>query len=937
MANDEPVRDTDAGLGNGRPFAVEVEFLSDWACGTGTGRHGAVDREVQRDTDGLPMLRGKALAAVLRDAAETVAVGLNDGAIGTWHAWVETVFGSQPGASSRQRLHSGAQFRPQPRVTPVPAVLHARPLRLSAEVRDAIAAFDDKNRVLAREAAVLLRPGVAIDPDRHTAADDTFRIEERAATGLTVTADWQLDFPDLAAGTPVPWEAELLLRAAARLVDAIGGKRRRGAGRCRVTIAGDRAQERNAGDHPRERDADGRPSEPDDGGRPQDHDGGGQGAGEGADPVLNALLGKVDEARSPAKAVEMAAATMTSKSGRAAPAASPLGTRAPDPPLHRHDLRITALTPLLVARGVIGNMVLTEHFVPGTSLLPMVWRALGASATELITGGRVVVTNATVEVDGERSLPVPRALHRPKDTDPEKPNGARAGGAQAGGARADSAQAAGEQAVAAQAHGGQPDGQSPDGGQPGSEETDVKSAELVNLLRPRADDGQRLRPMSGFCVADGDDGIRIAKVDLVAQAHAVVDDASQRPTEDSGGLFVYEAIAAGTVLRCELWLPADAELDVRWLGGEHAIGRSRKDDYGHVRVEVRDPGESPLTTRSTQARTDGGDDGQLVVWLLSDLLLSGPAGEPVTDPAAVGAVLEKQLGVTLTLPEPALEGPPRELVTTRRVESWQRRWSMPRPSLTGLAAGSVIRFQMTGKPDEQALVRVEETGLGERTAEGYGRVALQPGLLERGTIRLPSPYPQPNVGKSAGPATEPAAGPATEPATRKLATAGLPALAVELLRRGWRRELHRTAAVRAASAELRHRFVPPDATAAQLGTLRTLAGRLTAAGGPEQMRSWIAATARSRPRREIWGKDRLNRLTALTSGASNGSGPSGGPGADGLWNCLAAHPPAGLAAELHPAAAGWLLAEVVRAEVEQRRNRPMGDEPVATRPAGARS
>ncbi|WFE21040.1 RAMP superfamily CRISPR-associated protein [Solwaraspora sp. WMMD937] len=856
MGDLESTRDARSGLRNGQPFTVEVEFLSDWACGTGTSRHGAVDREVQRDADGLPMLRGKALAAVLRDAAETVAVGLDDGAIsGVWQDWVEAIFGSQPGASSRQRLDPGGRFRPQQRATPVPAALQARPLRLPEEVRRAIAAFDTRDRDLAREATALLRPGVAIDIDRRTAADDTFRIEERAAVGLTVTAEWQLIFPGV--GSEVPWEAELLLRAAARLVDAIGGKRRRGAGRCRVTIVDDA---------PPNHGADGEEVGPE--------------VGRGADSQLTALLDRVDEVRPPADVVS----TGTDDK------ATPLGAWATEPPVHLHDLRITTLTPLLVARGVIGNMVLTERFVPGTSLLPMVAQALDQSAndrsaTELITGGQVVVTNATVEVNDKRSLPVPRALHRPKDTDPDT-----------------------EGTGPDEQHGDQP-------------------VQLINLLRPRTDDGRRLQPMTGYYVPDGRGGIRHAEADLVAQAHAVVDDTSQRPTEDSGGLFVYEAIAAGTVLRCELWLPAGTKLDTKWLNGKHAIGRSRKDDYGHVTVEVIAPGR-PLKAHSSPDRTgdnidgdvndDGGDanNGQLVLWLLSDLLLSGPAGEPVTDPTVVGAVLGKRLGVTLTLPDPGPDGPPRELVTTRRVESWQRRWSMPRPSLTGLAAGSVIRFEMTGKLDRKRVLRVEATGLGERTAEGYGRIALQPPLLAADTVRLSDPALPHDCGNAQKPGTEQQEG--ERPAEQQ------PGLAVELRRRGWRRELHRTAAVRAASAELRRKFVPPDATAAQLGTLRTLADRLTVAGGPQQMLSWIAATERNRTRKEVWGAERLGLLRMLASGD------------DVLWRHLT-EPPADIAGELHPAAAGWLLAEVVRAEVGQRRNQPASDETAAATQTGVRS
>jgi len=829
MGGPESIHHT-GGLRNGRPFPVEVTFLSDWACGTGTSRHGAVDREVQRDADGLPMLRGKALTAVLRDAAETVAVGLDDGATdGIWYAWVEAVFGSQPGASSRQRPDPAGQFRPQPRTSPVPAALQGRPLHLPGPVRAAIAALDERSRVLAREAAVLLRPGVQIDVDRHTAADDTLRVEERAAVGLTVTADWQLTFPGLAVDVPVPWEAELLLRAAARLVDAIGGKRRRGAGRCRVTIAGDDA----AGDDAAGKSADGDGAD-----------------GQPAGSPLDALLERVDDARSPAEVLPSAVVD---------PAAATLGARTSDPPVHRHDLRITALTPLLVARGVLGNLVLTERFVPGTSLLPMVAKALGGQSTELITGGRVVVTNATVEIAGERSLPLPRALHRPKDTDQHQ--------------------------------------------------------QLVNLLRPRADDSQRLRPMVGFCGADGAGGIRIAEVDLVTQAHAVVDDGPQRPTEDSGGLFVYEAIAAGTALRCELWLPADADLDTDWLDGEHAIGRSRKDDYGRVRVDVLAPGTPALVARGTVS-----DSRQLVVWLLSDLLLRGPAGEPVTDPQALAATLAEALRVDLALPDDSPDRLPVGFLTTRRVESWQRRWSMPRPSLTGLAAGSVVRFDMIGVPDEEALRRIEATGIGERTAEGYGRLALQPVLLDRTTVAVATDPA--DEARSAGRRT-PAdphtrAGQAT-PAGRAGDT---PALVTELVRRGWRRELHRTAAVRVADDALRDLLVPPDVSMAQLGALRTLADRLTAGDDPAQVRGWIAATRRNRPRRESWGAKRLDLLDRLASGD------------EVLWSHLGVHPPADVADELHRPAAGWLLAEVVRAAVGRRRSTRGQDGPTANHHEG---
>ncbi len=227
-----------------------------------------------------------------------------------------------------------------------------------------------------------------------------------------MVADWRLTFDRLDPGAPVPWEAELLLRAAAKLVDAVGGRRRRGAGRCRVVIGGVEADDRDR---------------------------------------LPCSLDRIESARPPAETIGLRrwrSAPSRWASGRRGCRAD--GMTCGSPPS----------TPLLVAAQVIGNSVRAERFLPGTSLLPAVARALGSRATELITSGQVVVTNATIEIDGQRSLPVPRSLHREK---------------------------------------GKPDG------------------DLINLLRGRADDGLRLKPVNGYCVGD-DRGVLLAEPALVAQA-----------------------------------------------------------------------------------------------------------------------------------------------------------------------------------------------------------------------------------------------------------------------------------------------------------------------------------------------------------------------------------------------------------------------------------
>ena len=51
---------------------LKIEFQSDWHIGSGAGIPGSVDRQVLRDSQGLPYIPGKTLTGILRDAAEFI-------------------------------------------------------------------------------------------------------------------------------------------------------------------------------------------------------------------------------------------------------------------------------------------------------------------------------------------------------------------------------------------------------------------------------------------------------------------------------------------------------------------------------------------------------------------------------------------------------------------------------------------------------------------------------------------------------------------------------------------------------------------------------------------------------------------------------------------------------------------------------------------------
>ncbi|WP_434740703.1 RAMP superfamily CRISPR-associated protein [Micromonospora sp. SH-82] len=302
-------------------FDITLEFLSDWHVGTGQGRLGVVDAEVRRDADRLPFVPAKTLVGVWRDACETVADTFDQAGdrTGAWTEWVTWLFGSQSAQGKDPTARAG--------MPPVPAALQITPAQAPAWLRVAV-----RNRPALAQAAVALRPGVTIDDVTGTAADRLLRVEERAIRSLRLHAEVRIAIPgtaDAAEGTGVghlPEPAELLLRAGARLVEGVGGKRNRGSGRVAVLLPGARMDDTIV--HPTV-----------------------------TDPRLADLL-----------------ATGAPPSPPAPPAARKLVDIYPYARRHadqRRTVRVAlrVITPLVAAHDVLGNVIFSRDAIPGTAML----------------------------------------------------------------------------------------------------------------------------------------------------------------------------------------------------------------------------------------------------------------------------------------------------------------------------------------------------------------------------------------------------------------------------------------------------------------------------------------------------------------------------------------------------------------------------------------
>lgn len=337
-------------------FDITFTMKSDWHCGTGRGRHGALDRVVARDIDELPCLPEKTVIGLLRDAGERLVAGLDEGGTGIWHEWLEFVFGDQP--TLRQDTDSKRLTPP----APLPAALSLEgPGRLDDALRQCLAGPENWRRGL-RDALFLSKPGVAIDHATGTALDDHLREIEYVRQRLVLTTAGVVSGLDQSNAKTVA----ALLIGASTLLDRIGGKRQRGAGRCMVELAFEDSTKIE----------------------PQE--------------VIDLLDGTPPE-------VPRREKSMMPSGGAIVSGQPDQWTRLP--------IRLEVLTPLLVTQETRGNTIICLDHLPGARLLPWLHRKLASAGIDvqtLVENEQLVLRPAYPDVDGVRGLPVPKALHLEK-------------------------------------------------------------------------------------------------------------------------------------------------------------------------------------------------------------------------------------------------------------------------------------------------------------------------------------------------------------------------------------------------------------------------------------------------------------------------------------------------------------------------------------------
>lgn len=605
-------------------LTIQVKMNSDWHVGSGAGR-GEIDSAVQRDVDGLPYIPAKTLIGILRDGCEQVALALDHGNDrGQWHDWVDLLFGDQPNTLDPKKYPADQE---KLEIEPRPAAISIQSARLDETLRKSLMA-----KPQLKEAIAFIKPGVAIDQETGSAKPDFLRFEEIVRMGAILTAqDCALNFSETLGITDDQKRiAYALLTAGAKMVERLGGKRRRGNGTCTITI----------------------------------------------DAKTNEWIQWLQQNHSKVEnPPEWKRPPLTSK---------PDSNPAADMTWYTIPLTIETQTPIVIPKRTVGNVVESLDYIPGRYLLGHIHRTLGnwLNISDAIAQGDLVITNATIAINDEAGHPTPFCLF----------------------------------------------GEKLDGGL-------SKGKRVYNRFQeqePKDEQGKEIQikgERSGYVGKfDGANLPDYKTVSLELFTHNTIKDDVQRPTTDVGGVYSYQSIPAGTTLIAELRLPQslkahlDQKLNNWWntLGGNLQIGQSKKDQYGSVKITSKQPKQFPVKPID--------EDRNLYVWFLSDVLLRDKRLNPTTDPDVFQEVLVHELGVTLTDRNDD-DNLLSLMMRSRRTESWQVRWGLPRPSMLGWQAGSCMVYQVQGEIKPEKLAELEANGIGDRRAEGYGQICFNDSLL----------------------------------------------------------------------------------------------------------------------------------------------------------------------------------------------------------------
>ena len=221
-----------------------------------------------------------------------------------------------------------------------------------------------------------------------------------------------------------------------------------------------------------------------------------------------------------------------------------------------------------------------------------------------------------------------------------------------------------------------------------------------------------------------------------------------------GQLVLVEALPEGMSMRAHVWVseelwkaasvsallnkPREARLGSRKLtgtfGSAHCTLREETDDEREARSQFGNAGSTQLTSTASTS-TDGTAHGEgtttsprsVWLWFTSDVIArSAGLGAGGTADDLIRAF--KCAGIDLGSIRAAS-------IRHRRVDSWSPADNGPRATRLAIQAGSVLQVTVSDKV-RTALVKLAPFGVGELTAQGYGRFIVVHPLLSNQSVEV---------------------------------------------------------------------------------------------------------------------------------------------------------------------------------------------------------
>ncbi len=280
------------------------------------------------------------------------------------------------------------------------------------------------------------------------------------------------------------------------------------------------------------------------------------------------------------------------------------------------------------------------------------------------------------------------------------------------------------------------------------EEDIYNLAELLDEDIPDPDDATLTKV--DFSLWQQDDKTAVSKeLNQQINVHTQRDAVLGRANVERGAVYRYEALPAGAKLQGVVL--AEKQEDANYLksllqDGEFLLGKARAAGYG--RVAIKDIADLPADVWREgwswvdeladldEEREEYGDAPEFepatetnlfTITFVSAGLVRDDWGQFTTDPALA---LSKRLGIDV---ETLLKNEKKNKVFRRAdiVGGFNRKWGLPLPQTAAIAPGSVFQYEVETAVSREILTKLEETGIGERRAEGFGRVVVEYEMEER--------------------------------------------------------------------------------------------------------------------------------------------------------------------------------------------------------------